>query len=452
VRSNNVRPLRRVAAAAFAFGALAGCARNANAPGASAPVAASAAAAGGRVGYVRMDQLVKVHPLYPELQHLDEDVAALQLKTVGPEIARSGSDIAREERALQHELDAAAERTKQALAGKQREYAKREQQAIDAALRAAGGVNGPGGSAIANGVVAQARLQAQTASAAAQHNFDAYRSALVAQDRTAVATLQRTFAERAERQYRARADALQRKEADYALQLASDDASERLSLRTRLSNLALDDASRADVKAQLDVLDRKEADAVGAMKNRDQATLLRAQQRLHDQVRAELTQEVGELQKRTLAKINARALATRQQLSGTLAELPNAAGGSLPVNVDPNMRQKLTALHERFQNNFNTDAARTIAEFQKTRVDLTRRFRRLAGVDSQAQAGADRQIGALQKQRGDLYDEMVAQIDREVKTLAAKRNIDVVVRDVLAPAGGVDLTPDAQKDIESLHE
>jgi hypothetical protein len=47
---------------------------------------------------------------------------------------------------------------------------------------------------------------------------------------------------------------------------------------------------------------------------------------------------------------------------------------------------------------------------------------------------------------------MVAQIGREVKALARRRGINVVVSDVVAPAGGVDLTPDAEKEIESLHE
>jgi hypothetical protein len=416
------------------------------------PKAAAPVPADNRVGYVSMERLVKVHPLYPELAHLDDDVAALQLRSVGPQIAHSGSDIARQEHELQRELEAAAERTKKALASKQQEYAKREQAAIDAALGAAAGVHGPSGGAIASGIDRQAQLQAQGASAAAQHNFNAYRAQLIDQDRHAVATLQRTLGERAARQFRARADTLQRKEADFALQLASDDAAERLSLRTKLSNLALDDASRADVKSQLDALDRKEADSVGAMKNRDQATLAAVAATLHNQVRGELTQQVGELQKRTYAKIFARATQTRAQLSGTLAQLPRAGGAALPASVDPNMRKKLMALHAQFQGNFNKDASTTIAQFQKTRTDLTRRFQQLAGVDAQAQSGASRQIGALEKQRGDLYGEMVAQIDREVKALAAKRGIGVVVSDVVAPAGGVDLTADAEKDIESLHE
>jgi hypothetical protein len=46
---------------------------------------------------------------------------------------------------------------------------------------------------------------------------------------------------------------------------------------------------------------------------------------------------------------------------------------------------------------------------------------------------------------------MVAQINREVKTIAQERGVSTVVSTV-APAGGVDLTGDAMKDIETLHE
>jgi hypothetical protein len=440
----------RAAALVCGLAVLGGCAR-AQTPGWPTAPGSSPAVNGGRVGYVRMEQLLKVHPLYAQLAHLDEDVEALQLKSVGPGVARTGGDIAQQELELQRELDAAAERTKKALAGKQQDYAKREQAAINAALGAAAGVNGPGGATIASGVAQEARAQAQSASQAAEHNFEAYRGQLIEQNRVAIGTLQRTLAARADRQYRGRADALQRKESDYALQLASDDAADRLSLRTKLSNLALDDASRADVKAQLDVLARKEADGVGAMRNRDEATLAAYSQTLRAQVRGELTRQVADLQKRTVAKIGARATQTRAQLASSLGSLPGGGPGG-PARVDPQMRQKLLSLHARFQGNFNKDAAETIAAFQKTRVDLTRRFRELAGVDSQAQMGADRQIGALQKQRGDLYGEMIAQIDREVKSIATKRGIDVVVSDVVAPAGGIDLTDDAEKDIESLHE
>ena len=116
------------------------------------------------------------------------------------------------------------------------------------------------------------------------------------------------------------------------------------------------------------------------------------------------------------------------------------------------MRAKLEALHKQYQDDFNRDAKQTLGDFEKTKVTLAERFARLQGIDTGAEGGAGKQLNVLQRQRSDLYEQMVAQIGREVKLIAAKRGIDVVLSDVVAPAGGVDLTPDAEKDIESLHE
>ena len=441
------RPRSSKFAALAAFALLPACAHQTTATDAQASLAP-----GGTVGYVRMDELLKRHPLYPQLAHLDDDVAALQLKSVGPDVALAGAGVAAETRALQRELDDAARRTKAVLADKQQQYAKREQAAIDEALRAASGVGGPSGGAIAGGVAGEARVQSQAARTAAQANFDAYRAQLIAQDRRAVETLDHTLAQRADREYRARAERFQRAESDAALELASADAAERLSLRTKLSNLALDDASRADVKAQLDALDRKEGDAIGALKNRDGATLLVFEKDLRARVRTELGEQVRTIRSRTLAKINARALDARRSLETQMAQLPPIAGGAGVAGVPPGMRAKLQTLHAKFQRDFNADATKTIAQFQATRSDLTRRFQALSGVDARAQQSAGREIDALQRQRGDLYGEMVAQIDREVKSVAQRRGIGIVVKNTVAPAGGTDLTADAEKEIESLHE
>jgi hypothetical protein len=407
-----------------------------------------------RIGYVRMGELVKVHPLYAELARLDDDVQALELRSVVT-VPRSGAEVAEEERELQHELDAATNATKKALADKQQEYGKREQAAIEAALGASAGAAGPSGAQIAGGVEQNARAQAQGAAAAAQHNFDVYRRQLIAQDTAATQSLNTSLGERLAREYEARAALLQRQEADFALQQASDDAAERLSLRTKMANLALDDAGRDDVKKQLDALNAKEADALGAMKNRDQAVLAALQQQLRAQLRSQLSVEAAQIHKRTIAKIKEREDDTRRALVGQIAELPPQGGQGgvmVPAGITAGQRAKLVTLHRQYQADFDKDASQTIARFQKTRADLTRRFQQLEGLDESAQAGAGQQIDALQKQRGDLYNQMVEQIGREVKAIAQRRGIEVVVSDVVAPAGGVDLTDDAKKDIESLHE
>src|ERR1700729_1033389 len=125
----------------------------------------SGSSAGSRtVGYVDMDDLVKRHPLYGELSRLDDDVAALQLRSVGGQTALSPGELERERRALQKELDAATNRARAALKAKQDEYGKQEAEAIRQALAAAGSPANAG-VPIANGMQLQLQAQAKSVSA-----------------------------------------------------------------------------------------------------------------------------------------------------------------------------------------------------------------------------------------------------------------------------------------------
>jgi Skp family chaperone for outer membrane proteins len=121
-------------------------------------------------------------------------------------------------------------------------------------------------------------------------------------------------------------------------------------------------------------------------------------------------------------------------------------------NLPPDLRKRILQLHADYLAAFQRDAKSTIADFTKTRADLAHRYAVVSGTDQSANRSAQTEILALQKKRADLYAEMVDQIGREVKTIALQRGISVVVSDVAAPADAVDLTDDAMKDIETLHE
>jgi len=409
----------------------------------------------GAVGYVRMDDLVRRHPLYSELSRLDDDMAALQFKSIGGGGPTLPPDQMRKEQAaIQKEFAAASKRAQEALKQKQAEYGKREAEAINQALGAAGrNIGAPGGAAIGADIERQLRAQAQSVSAGAQRNLDAYRRQVLAQDTAALEALRRSLNDSAARSYQAKSNELQKKEADYALALAQDDSPERLSLRTKLSNLVLDETARDEARKQLEALDRKESDALAAMKNRDGATLAGLQKELRDKTSAELGRQADAMRTRTVAKINKRELEIRRQLATTSLGPPGpVAGPAVARNLSPDVRGKIDALHKKYQADFNADAKTTIEQFQKTRDTLAQRLARLQGVDTAALGGSQRQLGSLERQRHDLYDQIVAQIGREVKLIAARRGVNVVFGDVVAPAGGIDLTADAEKDIESLHE
>jgi Skp family chaperone for outer membrane proteins len=189
------------------------------------------------------------------------------------------------------------------------------------------------------------------------------------------------------------------------------------------------------------------------MKNRDQGTLVALQTQLREQTKSEFDRRFAALNARTVAQMKAHDRALQSGLVAQLGQVAVPGGGaSHPVSLPSDMRARLEALHKKYQDDFNKDAGKTVADFQKTRNDLTERFRRLEGIDAGAQDGTNRQLDALQKQRGDLYNEMVDEINREVRLIAEKRGVNVVFSSIIAPAGGVDLTEDAEKDIESLHE
>jgi hypothetical protein len=220
----------------------------------------------------------------------------------------------------------------------------------------------------------------------------------------------------------------------------------------------MDDSDRADVEKQLAALDQKEGDALAVMRNADAHTLADLQTTLRAGVQADLEKQVAAIRARSIARYRDRA----QQLQTAFAPprgpiiTETIKDGKPVVEVDPNLppalRERIAHLHADYTNAFQADAKQTIADFKKTRADLSARYAALHGADADSARSAESEIVSLQKKRQDLYGQMVAQINREVRVVAQQRGISVVVSDVAAPAGGVDLTDDAVKDIESLHE
>src|SRR5665213_293323 len=96
--------------------------------GGGSTVASQSAKSQGAVGYIRMDDLVKVHPLYGQLARLDDDMAAIQLKSIGTGPTLAPAALRREQVALQREFQQASQ------SAKPRRYARRS--ALPAARRA----------------------------------------------------------------------------------------------------------------------------------------------------------------------------------------------------------------------------------------------------------------------------------------------------------------------------
>ncbi|HKU81666.1 MAG TPA: hypothetical protein VJP76_05805 [Candidatus Tumulicola sp.] len=394
-------------------------------------------------GYVRLDDVIKHHPLYSQLSQINDAIAAIDLAAAAPRVPLSASQIARETAALNRELRDAQNRANKILAAKQQDYAGRERQAVDAALAAAG-VSG-GGTAVAGQMSATSAGQSRQAAAAANADFQAYQQSVVAQDTAASNAIARQLDEQANQKYRAKAEQLQQNETDLSLKLTQEDAAQRLAIKTRLSNLALDEATRKQLTSQLNAIDAKEASAISAQRRADADALRAYRTQLSAQTAQAVRSQVGAIAGQTRAKIAQR----RNEVGAQLRSLGPPA---LPSNLPAGVKEKIAKIHQQFTAQFQADALKTVGNYNAVKSDLDRQFAALHGADVGATGSAAKQLDALQKRRDALNAEIIDQIKREANRIAKDRGFSIVFVNVEAAHGGYDLTNDLIKDVESLHE
>ncbi|HXO16803.1 MAG TPA: OmpH family outer membrane protein [Candidatus Dormibacteraeota bacterium] len=394
-------------------------------------------------GYIRLDEVVKSHPLYPQLTQLDDAIAAINLQSVSPQVPRSAKEIVAQTAVLNRELRAAQERANKILAQKQRDYAGREQQAVASALAAAG-IHGSGALA-AQQMSGTSSQQAAQAAQAADADLMAYQQNVVAQDNAASSSIQQQLQTQAAQKYRAKAEQLQQNETDLSLRLTQQDAAARLAVKMRLSNLALEPDARKQAQAQLESLNAKESAAIDAQRNADAATLRAYRAQLDSQTGSAIRSQVGAIQAQTRVKLEER----RNEVGSQLRSLGPPA---LPTNVPPNVQARITQIHHQFISQFQADAGKTVQEYNDTKSDLDRQFAALHGADVGATGAAAKELQSLQKRRADLYQQIVQQAERDATRIAKDRGFSIVFINIWAAAGGYDLTSQVIKDVESQHE
>jgi uncharacterized membrane-anchored protein len=217
----------------------------------------------------------------------------------------------------------------------------------------------------------------------------------------------------------------------------------------KLGNLALSDAERKQYRDQLAALDANEAAVVGAQRKRDQQELAAYQKQLRDRTSKDIAAQAGKIHADTTAKLQSRRNEVSQQVSSQLKGLQPAP---IPSNLPAATRDKLAQIDKQYKSQFQADAQKTIDQYQATKSDLDAQYAALQGADGAATGVANKQVSDLQKQRDDLYNKMVDQVKRDAGSVAAKRGLQVVFISVVAAPGGIDLTNDVEKDIESLHQ
>ncbi len=394
-------------------------------------------------GYIRVADVVKHHPLYGQLSQLDDAIAAINLQSTPRQVPLGAAQIAAQTKQLNRELYDAQTRANKILALKQRDYANRENQAISAALAAAG-IHGSGASAAAQMSGASAQ-QVQQAARAADQDLMAYQQNVISQDSAATSSIARQLQIQAAQKYRAKAEQLQQNETDLSLRLTQSDAGARLAIKMRLSNLALDPAARKQAQDQLGAINAKEAAALETMRNADAATLRAYHAELDRQTGDAMRNQVGAIHDQTRAKLEER----RNEVGSQLRSL---GPPSMPTNVPPDVQNRIAAIHRQYVGEFQADAAKTVQDYNATKSDLDRQFAALHGADVGATGAAGRELDALQKRRGELYQQIVGQVERDAKRIAKEKGFSIVFSDIWAAAGGYDLTNQVISDVESQHE
>ncbi len=394
-------------------------------------------------GYVRLDEVVKHHPLYPQLSQIDDAIASINLSAAAPRVPLSASQIAKQTAILNGELRAAQDRANKILAQKQSSYAAKEAQAVSAALRAAG-VSGAAAAAMQmNGASAS---QARQAVVAANQDFQSYQQSVLSAGNAASNSVVRQLQIQAAQKYRAKAEQLQQQETDASLKLSQADASQRLAIRTRLSNLAMDESTRKDLQNQLAALNVKENNALDAQRRSDAATLQAYHRQLDAQTSSAIRSQVSSMQGETRAKL----LERRNEVGAQLRNM--GAAPAVPAAVPPNVKKQIADIHRTFTAQFQRDAQKTVGDYNATKSDLDRQFAALHGADVGATGAAATELAALQKRRGALYKQISDQVSRDASRIAQERGFSIVFENVNAAPGGYDLTNDIIKDVESQHE
>lgn len=400
------------------------------------------------IGYVRLDDVLKLHPLYPQLAKIDDAIDGLGLKSLGTgAVPRTGPQIASETRELNAQLKQAQDRANEILRQKQIDYAQREQAAIHAALAAAG--QGTNGAQPAQAMQNVSAAQARSVTAQANQDFLQYQQGVISQDNAAARAINAQLSARADQSFRQKATQLQEAESQLSLELSQQDAGKRLDLRMKLNNLALPDATRKQYRDDLAAIDKREGAVVTAQRSRDQSVLNTYKKQLQTQMQAQVQAQTSKIHAQTRSKIEARHNQVTRQVASQLQGLQPVA---VPSNLPASTREEIAQIDKRFKSQFTAEAQKTVAQYQATKADLDAQYALVQGADSSATGAAGKQLAGLRRERDDLYNKMVEQIKRDAGQVAARRGLQIVFVNVAAASGGIDLTDDVAKDIESLHQ
>lgn len=372
-----------------------------------------------RYGFVRMETLMRTHPLAGDLANLDRQIAALQAQIGAPRIARDVAYLRAAQTSLQQELEGAATRARALLHEHGAALEAQERAQISALIERREDIGRRFGALLSE-------------------QREAYAKELGHDRQQAVRTLAVSIEERDARLLQNKADELRQRERDEAMKLAQADSGERTSLEAKAANPRLSDADAKAVAAELSVLDAKEDAQRKANLAADGQLLAGLRAQLRSDSQREFSEQVARLQRASSAELRARGEVAAVQAQASVPALP--APKESPDNGA--LAAQIKAIHAHFQERLDADTRASVAAFKATHARIQARFDALVRERRDAQRDLVNEIQRLQRQRDALSARMTSQIRSETVSVAEHASIDVVLTDVLAESHAVDLTDD----------
>ena len=407
---------------------------------------------GTAVGYVDLDKVVNAHPLHPELQALEDQIALLNAQAVSaPQAVTPAQRTA--EADLERDLQTSEAQFEEDL-GRKRVYYQQQAQAAMAQL-AAGATGAPQQGGGLTGMQQQFADQMKALQASGAKTLDAYRTALFKEDTDHLKSVQELLAADVRAKVRAKESELAAKETAYQVQLAHQDQDQRLNLKTKLENLSLSPQDRSQYAAQLQDIETREEFLTNQLKTKDNGELSAYEGQLQKNASTRFDAERLATQQKTQAKLRARQdelnvqfRAQAQTLGGKFNEQLNAVNKAMMSN--PQVQQKVQDIQNQTQAKFEADAAQAMTAYRQTRKALVDKYSAIAHMQFQDDQAIQAQIDGIAAQRRDLYAKIIDQVQDQVRTIALERGFAIVFDSVAGAGRAVDLTDQVSKAVAAL--
>ncbi len=371
------------------------------------------------IGFVRVDDLLRLHPLSSDVAVLDRQISTLTAALQSQARLDDLADVRATQQQFHLQLEQAAKHAQQLLNEQGRALTEQEHAQISALLS-----RQPQPSVAPNFAAA---IEAQTLD---------YHQRLDGVKRSALHTLASNLTARDQRLLANKRTELSRQETDDALKMAQADAPERLGLQTKAALPGLSQAQQHELAQRLTALDAREASARQAEHAAHEQSLQRLEISLGQASQREYSYQAGRIQRENTAQLVSRGAITQGQLQAL--QLGNATPPSASRAA---LLAKIHAIHTQFQAQFQRDSQASVAAFRATRASFQARFDGVVRTHLAAQKALLHQLQALEARRAALHAQMMSQIERKTRRVAESAGVGLVMSDVLAHANAVDLTP-----------